>query len=146
MLDCEDIPALCASIDVEQLRLRRLLLDNSGAAWAERPPNGQWSVLENLRHLLFAEQAHLGRFVPDGQRWSPLGFTPATMRAARKLPPVETALPSLFDVLAEWEALHVRIGETISGLRDEDVRRALIKNRKHLRAHARVIERLLPPR
>ena len=43
---------------------------------AERRPSGEWSVVENVRHLLFAERLYLGRFLPDGFTWSGLPTLP----------------------------------------------------------------------
>lgn len=57
-------------IEAEQERLRDLLAGKDEALTAARPPDGKWSVLENVRHLIFAEQSHLGRFVQGGREWS----------------------------------------------------------------------------
>jgi hypothetical protein len=134
---------LLAMIEAEQARLREALQGRDAALLAERPKNGRWSVLENVRHLLFAEQAHLGGFAPVREAWSPLGFTPETMQIQRKLPPVgDEAEPDVPDVLSAWETIHSTIRPHLG--RDTDrAQRALRKNLRHLQNHVQVIERLL---
>ena len=111
---------------------------------AKRPPNGKWSVLENVRHLLFAEQAHLGGFGARGRPWSPLGFTPQAMRETRKLASgTDLPMPSVQNVLVAWEAIHASLASDLSCRESEEVRAALTKNLKHLRSHITIIERLI---
>lgn len=134
---------LLEQIDAERDRLRSLLDRMPASTVAQRPPDGTWSVLENVRHLLFAEQLHVGRLVVKAAAWSPLGFTPVTMREMRKLPPVEGEdIPRLADVLSAWDDVHKEIVSHFSDVSSEDLQRALDRNLKHLRAHVRVIERL----
>jgi hypothetical protein len=64
-----------AAMTEHELRLRALLERFDRATLAARPPNGDWSAIENIRHLLYAEQHHLGRFVPGGLGLSPLGLS-----------------------------------------------------------------------
>jgi hypothetical protein len=134
---------LLDQLEAEQLRLRAVLSARERPAIVERPARGGWSVIENVRHLLFAEQLHLGRFVPGGQRWSELGFTPETMRLQRKFELVESApVPEIEEVLETWALVHA---ETRGFLQDdsEQVRKELSRNLRHLRSHIGVIERLL---
>jgi hypothetical protein len=69
-----------------------------------------WSAVENIRHLLFAEQYHLGRFVPGGLGLSPMGMLPQWLRRRQKLGSIAivgtnptTDLDAVFD---EWERVH----------------------------------------
>lgn len=142
--DDESRAALLASIEGEFARLRQLLAGKDEAAMAERPPRAAWSVLEIVRHLLFAEQAHLGRFVPSGKSWSPLGYTPRTMQETRKLPPPDAGAPPprVAEVMAAWEAIHAATSQALAGQDTAEVRTALARNLKHLRSHVRTIERL----
>jgi len=101
-------------------------------------------VVETVRHLLFAEQLHLGRFVAGGQAWSPLGFTPESMRAVRKLPPVETEpVPSLNAVLSAWASVHATTMMALAEEDGEEVVQALTRNLRHLRSHIGEIERMV---
>lgn len=141
-----DPPALLAAIDAERERLRALLAGRDEAALAERPPNGKWSVVENVRHLLFAEQLHLGRYLPGGRVLNPLGWPTAGMRgengSVARVPWAERA--SLDDVFGAWQATH----ESVCNALADDPNRAakqLAGNLHHLQVHIRVIERLLRP-
>ncbi|MGD9932349.1 MAG: DinB family protein [Dehalococcoidia bacterium] len=139
----EDPLALLAAIGAERERLRAMLAGRDEPLLAERPPSGKWSVLENVRHLLFAEQSHLGRFQPGGRTWSPLGLPPTGMQGNRRLRGVGEAVPeSVTEVLDAWAAAHAAIRPGI----EQDTTsaaRAMQGNLRHLRAHIKVIERLL---
>jgi len=100
-------------------------------------------VTENLRHLLFAEQAHLGRFLPGGQRLSAIGLPPSGMLGNRRIGAAGTAVPvSVAEVFEEWKEAHAATRESVQH-DTEGVRKALQRNLRHLRSHIRVIERLL---
>ena len=142
MHEDESVAALWASLRAEQMQLREMLGGAGDTELTTRREGGGWSVLEIVRHLLFAEQAHLGRYDPD-RAWSPLGYTPATMREARKLAVGSEREPSMGEVLAEWQAVHERIESALRPLDDQTAEVALLRNLKHLRAHARSIERAL---
>ncbi len=57
----DPIALVLAQIDTSRGQLRALLEGLPDQVITQRPPSGKWSVLENVRHLLFAEQAHIGR-------------------------------------------------------------------------------------
>jgi hypothetical protein len=135
---------LLTRIADQRRALRESVAERDEAALARRPVSGKWSVLEHIRHLLFAEQAHLGRYVPGGQEWSPLGYTPQTMRAARDVSRGASASqPSLSTVLVAWDALHLTFAGALATQDSPAVRVALARNLKHLSAHAAIVERLL---
>lgn len=137
---------LLACIDAEQLRLREIVSGRDGAMLAARPPNDAWSVVENLRHLLFAEQLHFGRFLPGGPSWSRLGLPPHGMQRQERLRVVGSSPTSnASEVLEAWEAVHDLTRELVRQDTTE-MRKALEGNLRHLRAHIKVIERLLRAR
>jgi hypothetical protein len=141
----EGVSDLLGQIEAQQERLRVLLTGRDPAALVERSSRGEWSVIENIRHLLFAEQTHLGRLVLGGQRWSPLGFNPETMLMQKKFLLVETeAISDTEAVLSAWARVHAEIR---GSMRDDSpqVRKELSRNLRHLRSHVQVIERLLRP-
>ena len=76
----QDIANYIKEIDRERRRLRGMLRAIDGKVLGRRPASGDWSIVENVRHLLWAEQLHLGRFLPDGFEWSRLGLTKFTAR------------------------------------------------------------------
>ena len=134
---------LLALIAAEHAALRDLVAALDYTAISRRPASGQWSIMENIRHLLFAEQAHLGRYVPDGRKWSAAGYTPQTMRDARDVSRPPSASPSLGDVLSAWDALHRATAATLTTQDSPAVRTAVARNLKHLRAHVNVVRRLV---
>ncbi len=133
---------LLSEIDALRKQLRATLALTPEAAIAARPPSGKWSVLENVRHLLFAEQAHMARVLRERPAWSPLGYTPETMRLARKLPSVATDEPTLAEVWAEWDRVHRNIARRLRNMPNADIEAALTRNLRHLRSHTALIERL----
>ncbi|MFN8584902.1 MAG: DinB family protein [Dehalococcoidia bacterium] len=141
MQDEDSVAALWAAIRAEQAHLRAVIGAAGAIDLTRRPSGGGWSVLEVLRHLLFAEQAHLGRLHAAHLGWSPLGYTPATMREARKLGARDEGEPSVDEVLAEWQAVHERTEQALGQVDEPAAVAALRRNLKHLRAHARSIER-----
>ncbi len=141
MSNDQNARSLLLQIDEAQRHLHELLADQDEVLLAQRSPNGNWSVVENVRHLLFAEQAHLGQLLPVPQPWSPLGFAHPGIQ--KKLPVIGSATPSgVQEVLNAWQASHREVGE-LAEQDSEQVRRALFVNLRHLLGHTKVIERLL---
>lgn len=129
---------LLALMEVEHQRLRALLAGKDAEILAERP-NGKWSVIENLRHLLFTEQA-IGRFTPGGVSWSPLGYPPPGLWKHKQFSAFQfDANPTAEEVLADWDRAHAAIRAWLTR-DDAEVRVALGKNVRHLRGHIRQIE------
>ncbi len=130
-----------ADIDRERTRLRRLLRGREARALNERPTKGNWSIIENVRHLLFAEQLHLGQFLREPSDFSALGMTGMT---ANKFARVGTASTTSVDVVFnEWDAVHRRVRAGLRSATGAEVDRALWRNHRHLRAHIALVERRL---
>ena len=134
--------AALAAMTEHATRLRTLLEQFEPAALTTRPPNGDWSAIENIRHALFAEQHHLGRFVPGGLGLSPLGLPqgkhPSITLASAGTDP-RTDLNAVFD---EWERVHAAacasLDLTLPGVADQ-----LPRLWRHQQAHARLAARAL---
>ena len=137
----DTVASLFAALDAEQERLHALLAGRDEAKLAERPPNGSWSVVENVRHLLFAEQAHLRPFAPKGQEMSPFGLAHDGLLAKPSLRMVGSATPdNVGEVLDAWQAIHASIRSGTPA--DTDEARTRLRNHiKHLRGHIQIIER-----
>jgi hypothetical protein len=130
----------------ETLRLHKLSRLN------ERPPSDEWSAMENVRHLVFAEQHHFGALLPKGFRWSSAGVPPPSKeKGQRRLTPVgrdpATTIDEVFDA---WAKVHA----TVLKLANEDERNVsatfwtrvalgFAGNLNHVNVHIRTIERLL---
>jgi hypothetical protein len=92
-----------------QSKLRALPDRYEPAMLAGRPESGAWSAVENIRHLLFTEQSHLGRFVRGGLGLSPMGMLNQGLQRQKKMVATivgtnpTTDLTAVFD---EWERVH----------------------------------------
>jgi hypothetical protein len=130
---------LLASIDEEQDRLRRLLSGRDESLLRQRPPNGDWSVLENVRHLLFSH----GTLLRDA------GLESGPRANARPGAPDYklggTSESSVAEVLEAWHSAHVR-SLALADRDTEVVRWGLAVILRHVRNHISVIERLLRAR
>jgi hypothetical protein len=134
-------PDLLAALEAEQQRLWEFLASADSAALTQRRPNGDWSVIENLRHLLFAEQAHLGSVMPERPPLSPLGRPPPGLQA-KLFPKGMTPSTDAAEVIAAWREAHAVIRPHL--LDDTPkARRELSRNLRHLRNHIKLIQRQL---
>jgi hypothetical protein len=125
-------------MDAEHDRLRALLAGGDSAVLSHSA-NGTWSVIENLRHLLFTEQG-LGRFSPGGVSFSPLGYPSPGLWKHEQFSAFQfDATPTADAVLAEWDSAHAALRDSLTR-DDAEVRLALGKNIRHLRNHIRQIE------
>jgi hypothetical protein len=101
-----------------------------------RPPNGDWSVLENVRHLLFSHGTLL--------REAGLESSPRT-NARPGSPEYKlgaTRESSIEEVLELWRSEQGRV-RSLGGRDTELVRWALAVILRHIRNHITVIERIL---
>ena len=135
-----EVDQLVREIDRERARLKRLLRGQPASALTARPRSGDWSILENVRHLLFAEQLHLGKLLSRRVEWSPLGLTSFTGREFAEVGTV--SVTDIAAVFAAWDEVHRPIRRAVRTT-DGDVQQALERNLRHLTRHITVIERLL---
>ena len=125
---------LIGGIDEARAGLIAFLRSKDAQALAERPPSGEWSVIENVRHLLFAEQLHVGKFL---NRVGLSGRTGKRYAEAGK-----DATDDLEEVLQAWDTVHRPIRGAVRG-GDEEVQKKLRLNLKHLVRHIDTIKTLL---
>ena len=131
---------LIGSIDEARAGLTAFLRSKDAQALAERPPSGQWSVIENVRQLLFAEQLHLGKFLPNGFEWNRVGLSGRTGKRYAKVG--KDATDDLEEVLQAWDTVHRPIRGAVRG-GDEEVQKKLRLTLKHLVRHIDTIKTLL---
>ena len=130
---------LWRELDAARASLYTLFAAHDSDALATRPASGEWSAVENARHLLYAEEKHLGQLLPAGFRWSTIGL-PTAGRPTRSGAGTE-ATKDLAEVLAAWDAVHASV--RLDAVTEEQAARALDRNLRHLRAHTRTIQTLL---
>jgi hypothetical protein len=98
--------------------------------------------MENVRHLVFAEQHHFRVLLPRGFRWSSAGVPPPNRTGERRLNSVgsdpATTVDEVFDA---WVKVHAVVRERC--LETGDLVAKLDRNLNHVMLHTRTIERLL---
>jgi len=139
-LQHDDIPHLIKKIDAERSRLAKLLRSQDPRALTRRPLSGDWSAIENVRHLLFAEQLHLGRFLPGKVEWSRVGLSGRTGKAYADVGTEPS--DDLEVVLKAWNDVHRPVRKAVKD-GDEEVRQQLIGNLLHMHLHTGVIKAVL---
>jgi hypothetical protein len=139
----DDALAALARTEAAQAELRDMLRGVELAALNQRPPSGVWSPMENVRHLLFAQQHHFGPHLPKGFRWTSAGVPPPNRTGERRLSPVGSAQDASIDeVFDAW----AKINDVVRGLcddPDDNLVWRLEGNLSHVRLHIRAIENLL---
>ena len=103
----------------------------------QRPPNGDWSALENVRHLLFSH----GTLLRESGLESNAIVRVNARRGAPDYKLGGTPDSSVEEVLEMWRSAHIRA----LPLADQDtemVRWMLAVILRHIRNHITVIERL----
>jgi hypothetical protein len=142
MQDAEAL-ALHRRITDAQEALRQRLRTVPPSRLAQRPSSGEWSALENVRHLIFAEQHHFKPHLPRGFRWSSAGVPPPNRTGETRLSPVGKDRGATVDELFDaWAKVH----EAVRSCATEDAGRLawrLEGNLNHIMLHARAIDRLL---
>jgi hypothetical protein len=90
-----------------------------------RPAPDQWSALECLRHLVFAQDLYLNRWLLCNARpWCKLGLLPAFLTHRADFADVGSQpTDDLAAVLAAWEDLHARTWQYVADLTPEELRR-----------------------
>lgn len=99
--------------------------------------------MENVRHLIFAEQHRFGPYLERGYRWSAVGVPPPNRTGERRLSPVGSdAATSVDEVFDAWAKVH-QVTRALA-MEDPGERGQTVEgNLKHLLLHAKAIERLL---
>ena len=138
--DDASIDELIKRIDRARSRLAKFLRAQDAKALATRPPSGEWSAIENVRHLLFAEQLHFSTVLPGRVEWSRIGLSGRTGKAYADVG-MEPS-DDLEVVLKEWNGVHRAIRKGLKEAGDVE-RRPLYGNVKHLNFHFDIIKTVL---
>jgi hypothetical protein len=103
------------------------LLATDPALLTTRPAPGEWSVVEIVRHLLYAEDLFLNRRILGNQEpWNPLGLLPDFLTndpayAGVGSEPIE----DIAILLDAWEAIHARMGDFVQSVTEAELRSPL---------------------
>lgn len=124
--DAEALSRVFDRLETVRADLIRALRTASPEAANRRSADGAWSALENLRHLVYADEFYLHRLIlADDAPLSDLGLVPE--HARRSAPANVGTNPStdLGEILAAWNAVHASIRTLLSSLRRADLERPL---------------------
>ena len=138
-----DALAVLARIEDAQAALREILDSFEPSRLVVRPASGDWSPMEHIRHLIFAEQHHFAPYLARGFRWSSVGVPPPNRKGERRLSSIGAdRATTVNDVFDAWANVH----EVVRALATEDasrLMRTLEGNLNHVAIHTGTIERLL---
>ena len=145
MTQKSDVLVALARIDDAQAALHKMLKPFDPARLRERPPSGEWSPLENVRHLIFAEQHHFKVLLEKGFRWSSVSVAPPNRTGERRLNSVGAdPAAGIDEVFDAWAKVHNVVRERALPIAASGkLADGLAGNLNHVNIHTRTIERLL---
>ncbi len=121
LYDPEAVREVVARVEELRAAFRKRLCATDAGLLVMRPSADEWSALENVRHMLFAEDLYLNRFILQNDKplnW--LGMLPDFMRSAQGFEDVGREPPSdLETVLAAWDAVHADMRAFLADLTPE---------------------------
>jgi len=123
--DLECVKAVLRHLDEVRAEFCTFLRSTDPALLITKPAPDQWSALENVRHLVFAEDLYLNRWLLQNQKpMSKLGVLPSFLAGDAGYSEVGSQpTDDLATVLAAWEELHAQTWQFVGGLTSEELRR-----------------------
>jgi hypothetical protein len=109
--DPEEVRAVMARLDELRGRFCEALRAAEVASLVARPSADKWSALEHVRHLVFAEDLYLNRWIlRNDQPWNTLGLLPAFLARNPNYADVGSQLTEeLGAILAAWESINAEV-------------------------------------
>jgi len=91
-----------------------------------RPTSEQWSVLELVRHLVFAEELYTDRWIlQNDENWNPLGQLPTFLADNPAYEDVgQQPVNDLEEILTAWSAVHARLRKFTADICTEELQRS----------------------
>ena len=143
MTQAADVRATLARIEEAQAALHDMLRGVKPARLRERAPSGEWSPMEQVRHLVFAEQHHFGPYLVKGFRWNSVGVPPPNRTGERRLSPVGSDPGTTLDEVFEaWTKVHAVV-RALALEKPNEVAKTLEGNLSHVGIHTETIRRSL---
>ena len=123
--DPECIRAVMARLDEVRSMFYATLRAASPGVLVRRPSPQEWSALECVRHLVFAEELYVNRWIlRNDEPWSRLGLLPDFLASGVGYGDVGAApTKDLESALAAWDTIHTRTREVLRSLTPEVLRR-----------------------
>ncbi|MBN1810916.1 MAG: DinB family protein [Anaerolineae bacterium] len=121
LCDPESVHEVMARLEEIRAAFRQRLCATDVRLLAARPGADEWSALENVRHMLFAEDLYLNRLILQNDKpWNRLGLLPEFLQSRDGYEDVGCE-PSkdLETVLAAWDAVHTDMQAFLADLTPE---------------------------
>jgi hypothetical protein len=123
----ENVRQVLQHLDELRQDFHRWLLETDPSLLATRPAEGEWSVVEVIRHLLYSEDLFLNRRILGNQEpWNPHGLLPDFLEddpayAGVGSQPIE----DIGTLLNAWDAIHARMSDFVASVTEAVLRRPL---------------------
>ena len=123
--DLEDVRAVMKRLDGVRGHFSEALRAADAGFLITRPSTDKWSALEHVRHLIFAEDLYLNRWIlRNDVPWNGLGLLPAFLAGDPNYADVGSQpADDLEAVLAAWEDINARVRAFLTGLTPDELRR-----------------------
>ncbi len=111
--DPEEVRAVMKRLDEVWSEFCQVLRSTEPELLTTRPSPGHWTVIKIVRHLVFAEDLYLNRWIlGNDEPWSTVGLLPAFLARDPEYSEVGSEpTDDLESVLEAWAAIHVRTRE-----------------------------------
>ena len=125
LFDAGEARGLLARLDEVRASFYARLRAASPDMLVAQPGPERWSALEHTRHLVFAEDMYLNRWLLRNDRpWCKLGFLPPFLEGNPAFAEVGTEpTTDLETVLTAWDALHAGMQAFVADITPEILRR-----------------------
>ncbi|MBN1935423.1 MAG: DinB family protein [Anaerolineae bacterium] len=123
--DPSSVREVMARLEDLRARFRQTLYSVEPARLTARPKPEKWSAIENVRHLVFAEDMYLNRWLLRNDRpWTKLGLLPSFLADNPAFAEVSRQ-PSgnLEEILAAWDEIHAGMRAFLADLTADVLRR-----------------------
>ena len=125
VFDPEEVRRVLARLEQLRAEFYTRLRDTPSDVLNAHPGPDRWSALEHARHLVFAEDMYLNRWLlRNNQPWCTLGFLPPFLDGNPAFADVGTEpTEDLETVLAAWDAIHAGTQAFVAEITPEILKR-----------------------
>jgi hypothetical protein len=123
----ENVRHVMQRLDEVRNDFRKTLLSISPALLTIRPSPGEWSVVEVVRHLLYAEDLFLNRrILGNAEPWNPMGLLPDILTKDPAYVGVGSQpTEDIVKILEDWETIHAHMHTFVASVTEDVLRRPL---------------------
>ena len=123
--DPDQVRAMMKRLEELRSEFYALLRSTEARQLRTRPDPGQWSAIEIVRHLIFAEDLYLNRWIlGNDEPWCRLGLLPAFLAHESGYADVGSEpTDDLESVLEAWSAIHSTMQEYVADVTAEQLQR-----------------------